>query len=469
MSTNDINRRDFMKLTSMGVSASALSSFLNSAEAAEYVPKLHHKAKAKSVIFLYMSGGVSHVDSFDPKPLLTKMHGKPMPMKVKKTQFDHNGHILASPWKSKHYGKSGIEMTNLFPNIANMADDLAVVRSMTAKFSEHAEGNFFMHTGFPFLGNPSAGAWVSYGCGSQNKNLPSYVVLKSKNSGIPHGGVSIFGNGFLPAIHQGSIFNIRSGYQAVPNIKPWMQDKKQRKMLGLIKNLDQRFSKKIAYEEAIVSSVKNSQTAYAMQESVPELTDVSKESQATRDLYGVDDKNEHKSQYAKQCLMARRLVERGVRFVELNCCKTSKFGNDGAPWDQHSDLEFGHQKMADHVDQPIAALLQDLKQRGMLDETLVVFATEFGRTPFTQGATGRDHHPYGFSMWMAGGGTKGGTVYGATDELGYYASEKVSTVYDMWATILHQLGLNHERLTYRHSGRDMRLTDVHGEVWHDIL
>jgi hypothetical protein len=433
MSTNLINRRDFLKISSMGVSASALSSMINSAEAAGYTPPmLHHKAKAKSVIFLYMSGGVSHVDSFDPKPLLNKMHGKPMPVEVKRTQFDNNGNIFQSPWKSQHDGKSGIEMTNLFPKIAEMADDLAIVRSMTAKFSEHAQGNFFMHSGFPFLGYPSAGAWVSYGTGTLNKNLPSYVVLKSKNAGIPHGGVSIFGNAYLPAIHQGSIFNI-SDKQAVPNIKPWMLDEKQTKMLHLVQKMDRRFSKKIAYEEAIVSSVKNAQTAYAMKESVPTLTDISEESQATLDMYGVNDKNTDKAEYAKQCLMARRLVENGVRFVELSCCKAGGVGGGGSanPWDQHSSLEKGHKSMAEHVDQPIAALLQDLKRRGMLDDTLVVFTGEFGRTPFSQGSNGRDHNPYGFSMWMAGGGVKGGTVYGATDELGYYAVDKVSTIYDM--------------------------------------
>ena len=469
MSTN-FNRRDFMKLTSMGVSASALSGMINSAEAAEYKPKFHHKAKAKSVIFLYMSGGVSHVDSFDPKPLLKKMHGKPMPTKVEKTQFDNNGNIFQSPWESKKYGQSGIELTNLFPKINEKIDDIAVVRSMTAKFSEHAQGNFFMHTGFPFLGYPSAGAWVSYGCGSMNKNLPSYVVLKTKNAGIPHGGVSVFGNAFLPAVHQGSIFNI-SGDRAVPNIKPWMQNKQQTEMLSLVKNLDQRFSKKIAYEEAIVSSVKNTETAYEMQESVPELTDISKESQATLDAYGVNDQDKNKSEYAKQCLMARRLVERGVRFVELSCCRAAGAGGGGAanPWDQHGNLPKGHKQMADHVDQPIAALLTDLKERGLLDETLVVFTGEFGRTPFSQGSNGRDHNPYGFSLWMAGGGVKGGTVYGATDELGYYAVDKVATVYDLWATVLHQLGINHEKLTYRFSGRDIRLTDVHGHVWDEIL
>ena len=465
MSTN-VNRRDFMKLTSMGVSATALSSMINSAEAAEYIPKFHHKAKAKSVILLYMSGGVSHVDSMDPKPLLKKMHGKPMPVKVQKTQFDNNGNIFKSPWESKKYGKSGIELTNLFPKINDKIDDIAVVRSMTAKFSEHAQGNFFMHTGFPFLGYPSAGAWVSYGAGTMNKNLPSYVVLKTKNAGIMHGGVSIYGNAFLPAIHQGSIFEI-SGDQAVPNIQAWMQDKQQKEMLSLVKKLDQRFSKKIAYEEAIVSSVKNTETAYQMQASVPELTDISKESEATKDLYSINEKDQNLAQYGKQCLMARRLVERGVRFVELSCCKAA--GGFANPWDQHDNLPDGHAKMAHHVDQPIAALLTDLKERGLLDETLVVFTGEFGRTPFSQGSIGRDHNPYGFSLWMAGGGVKGGTVYGATDELGYYAVDKISTVYDLWATVLHQLGIDHEKLTYRFSGRDIRLTDVHGHVWHDIL
>ena len=469
MYTSSQNRRDFLKLTSKGVSGLALSSLLNgnTARAAEITR--HHKPKAKSVILLYMSGGVSHVDSFDPKPLLNKLHGKPMPVTLERTQFDANGDIMASPWESKPYGESGLEMTNMFPKIAECADDLAICRSMTAKFSEHAQANFFMHSGFPFLGYPSVGSWVTYGLGSVNQNLPGYVVLQSQRAKTPHGGVSMFGNAFLPATTQGSIFNI-SNDQAVPHINPAMLKVEQRRALDFIGKLDRGFADRIAAKDAVIASIKNAETAYLMQEAVPELTDISKESDATKVMYGVHSKNEHKAEYARQCLMARRLVERGVRFVELSCASVGiGAGGAGNPWDQHGDLKKGHGAMAEQVDGPIAALLADLKQRGLLDETLVVFTGEFGRTPFSQGSNGRDHDPFGFSLWMAGGGMKGGTVHGSTDEFGYKALEDVSTVYDLWATVLHQLGIDHEKLTYRWSGRDLRLTDVHGHVWKDLI
>ena len=456
MSTSTHNRREFFKLTSKGVSGLALSSMLNNNSLAATKPKLHHGAKAKSVILLYMSGGVSHVDSFDPKPLLKKLHGKPMPVALERTQFDANGNIMASPWESKRYGESGLELTNMFPEIAERADDLAICRSMTAKFSEHAQANFFMHSGFPFLGYPSAGSWVNYGCGTENPNLPGYVVLQSKRASTP-------------ATTQGSIFNI-SNDQAVPHINPAMLKSEQRRALDFIGKLDRGFADRVAAKDAVISSVKNAETAFLMQEAVPELTDISDESDATKEMYGVNSKNEHKAEYARQCLMARRLVERGVRFVELSCCNVGiGAGGGGNPWDQHGDLKRGHGAMAEQVDGPIAALLADLKARGLLEETLIVFTGEFGRTPFSQGSNGRDHDPFGFSLWMAGGGMKGGTAYGSTDEFGYKAMENVATVYDLWATVLHQLGIDHEKLTYRWSGRDLRLTDVHGHVWKDLI
>lgn len=469
MSTNEHNRREFLRLTSAGVSATMLSSLINSTSAAAIPkPTVHHAAKAKSVILCYMSGGVSHVDSFDPKPLLKKLNGKPMPGKIERTQFDAVGSILDTFWRTGRYGESGIEMTNLFPHIAQQADDLAIVRSMTADFSEHAQGNFFMHCGFPFLGYPSAGSWVAYGLGTQNKNLPPYVVLRTKTAGVPHGGVSIWGNGFLPAMTGGSIFNL-SDKNAVPDITPRIARQEQRRSLDLIKRLDRGFADRVAAEQAVMDSVRNTETAFEMQQAVPELTDISDEPQAMLDLYGVNDPNGAMAQYAKQCLMARRLVERGTRFVELSCAAGGGGAGGAAnPWDQHGAIEKGHGFMARQVDQPIAALIKDLKQRGMLEETLIVFTGEFGRTPFAQG-NGRDHNPYGFSLWLAGGGVEGGTTYGATDEFGYHATEGVSTVYDLWATVLHQLGIDHEQLTFRYSGRDVRLTDVHGNIWHDIL
>ena len=464
------SRREFLKLTSAGVSALALSSLVNDVHAqARPTPRLHHAPKAKSVIFLYMSGGVSHVDSFDPKPLLKERHGKPMPVTVERTQFDANGNIMASPWEIGRYGDSGLELTNMFPKIAQQADELSIVRSMTAKFSEHAQGNFFMHSGFPFLGYPSAGAWVTYGCGSGNPNLPGYVVLQSRRASTPHGGVSIFGNAFLPATTRGSIFNI-SNEQAVPHTTPRMLKREQRRALDLVGQLDRGFADRVAAKDAVIASIKNAETAFLMQEAVPEVSDLRSESDATKRLYGVDSDNAHKAEYARQCLMARRLVERGVRFVELSCCSHGIGGGGGGnPWDQHGDLQRGHAAMAEQVDSPIAALLVDLKDRGLLESTLVVFTGEFGRTPFSQGSNGRDHNPYGFSLWLAGGGMKGGATLGATDELGYKAVDNVATVYDLWATVLHQLGIDHERLTFRWGGRDLRLTDVHGRVWNELV
>lgn len=464
MFINPLDRRSFLELGFGSLGGLAISSIAN----AENNIQPHHKAKAKSVILCYMSGGVSHVDSFDPKPMLYKMHGKPMPVKVQKTQFDNNGNIFQSPWKAKKWGQSGLEMTELFPHIAACADDLAIVRSMTAKFSEHAQGNFFMHTGFPFLGYPSAGSWINYGLGSVNKNLPGYVVLKNR-SGILHGGVSNYGNGFLPATTQGSFFNLDQK-TAVDHIAPRRPVDQQRQNLNLMSQLDEGFASRIARSRQVKSAISNYETAFKMQAEVPRITDISQEPEHIKNLYGMNSKNKLTANYAHQAIMARRLVEQGVRFVELTCA-TAGIGAGGAanPWDQHGDLEKGHGAMAEQVDQPIAGLIKDLKQRGLLDSTLILFTGEFGRTPFSQGSNGRDHNPYGFSLWMAGGGIKGGTVYGATDELGYYATEKKATVYDLWATVLHQLGMDHEKLTYRYSGRDIRLTDVHGEVWHDVL
>ncbi len=474
MSTSPFSRRDFIRLTSKGVGGLALSSLVNSVSAkTAYQPTLHHTAKAKSVIFLYMSGGVSHIDSFDPKPLLRELHGQPMPMEVERTQFDDVGNILGSFWDSQRYGQSGIEMTNLFPHIAAQADDLAIVRGLTAKFSEHAQGNFFMHTGFPFLGYPSAGSWINYGLVTENPNLPGFIVLQSEKSKTPHGGVSLFGNAFLPATTQGSIFNI-SGDRAVPNIQPAMLKNEQRTALDVIKSLDLGFSERIATKDAIQSSIANAETAFLMQEAVPELTDISQETTATLEMYGVNDTVSHKDEYARQCLMARRLVERGVRFVELSCCSHGIGGGGGGnPWDQHGNIEEGHGTMAAQVDKPIAALIKDLKDRGLLDQTLLVFTGEFGRNPFSQASfstdIGRDHNPQGFSAWLCGGGVKGGTVYGATDEFGYHAIDGISNIYELWATVLHLLGVDHDQLTFQYGGRNLRLTDVHGKVWNEII
>ncbi len=467
------NRRHFLARNSSGFGLAALAGFLGNQYAAagdslRAHPARRLPARAKNVILCYMSGGVSHVDSFDPKPMLNKLHGKSMPVEVERTQFNNNGQVFGSPFKFTPSGESGLPISELFPQIATCADDLAIVRSMTTSVNEHAQGNFAMHTGFPFLGHPSAGAWISYGLGSANENLPSYVVLQSGGAVPPHGGVGLFSSGFLPGEHQASIL-AADKEEAIRNIRPQLERAEQKRQLDFVASLDKRFASQ-AQSDHVEAAIKNYETAFKMQTAVPELCDISGESEETLDSYGINDSEPRKAAYARQALLARKLVEKGVRFVELSCL-TQSIGAGGAanPWDQHGDLERGHRAMAYQVDQPIAALIKDLRQRGLLDETLIVFTGEFGRTPFSQGSNGRDHNPSGFSLWMAGGGIKGGTVYGATDELGYHAVESPCTIYDLWATVLHQLGIDHEQLTFRSGGRDFRLTDVLGNVIHDII
>jgi hypothetical protein len=467
---NPLSRRELLRRCSLGFGGIALSGLLSSPAFGASSPnaKPGPKAKAKNVIFCYMSGGVSHVDSFDPKPALRRLHGQSMPVPIQRTVFNDNGKVMGSPWQSKHYGKSGLEMTNLFPRIADCADDLTIVRSMTSKVSEHAQGNYFFHTGFPFMGHPSAGAWLTYGLGSANQNLPGFVVLQSGGAVVPHGGVGLYSNGYLPGQHQASILKA-DGTLALANIKPGEADAAQRRRLGFIQEVDQAFAE-TTREPQVEAAIRNYETAYRMQAAVPEVCDLNGETEATQQMYGLNSPDKLTASYARQALLARRLVERGVRFVELSCLSAG-IGAGGAanPWDQHGAIAKGHGAMAHQVDQPIAALLKDLKQRGLLESTIVIFSGEFGRTPFSQGSDGRDHNPYGFSLWVAGGGFKAGTAFGATDELGYYAVDQPLTVYDFWATILHQLGLDHEKLTYRFGGRDFRLTDVHGNVIEPIL
>jgi hypothetical protein len=332
---------------------------------------------------------------------------------------------------------------------------------MTSNFSEHTFANYFLHTGSGFQGRPSMGAWTTYGLGSEAENLPGYVVL---NGGlIPPGGLDCFGSGFLPASFQGSIF--RPEGEAVANIQPATGvPGRQERELELIAALDEATFETRGRHDAIESAIKNYELAYRMQSAVPELTDLSNETAATRRLYGLDDPNEGTRIYGTECLLARRLIERGVRFIELTC---PSVGHDR--WDQHSSLRAGHEDNARAVDRPIAALLIDLKQRGLLEETLVVWSGEFGRTPFAQGKDGRDHNPFGFSIWLAGGGVRGGTVYGETDQWGYRVVSGKAEIHDLHATMLHLLGVDHERSTFHFGGRDMRLTDVHGRVLHDIL
>jgi hypothetical protein len=431
-------------------------------------PQIPHFApRVKNVIFCFMSGGVSHVDTFDPKPRLKTDHGKPMPVPVKPTMFNANGNIMASPWEFAPRGESGMPISELFPNIARCADDLAVIRSMTSVGNEHAQANYFLHTGFSLAGHPSAGAWVSYGLGSENRNLPGYVVLAS--GGAPLGGINNFGNGYLPAVYQASLID-PTQKEPLSNIVPREPDGRQRRRLAFVTQADRQRIALRGGDDQLESAIRNYEVAYRMQTAVPELTDLAGETQVTRTLYGLDSPVKETLEYGRQCLLARRLVERGVRFIELTCLpRPAELGQIGNPWDQHGGLKTGHAEMAQQVDLPIAGLITDLKQRGLWEQTLLVWAGEFGRTPFAQGSDGRDHNPYGFSVWLAGGGVRGGTIYGATDDLGYHAVENVATVYDLWATVLHLVGVDHERLTYRHGGRDFRLTDVHGQVIDSIL
>jgi hypothetical protein len=461
------SRRELLARSSTGFGLAALNGLLQAE-----TPQAHRSRKiapkARSVIFCYMSGGVSHIDTFDPKPLLAKYASKPMPVAVKRTQFNNNGTVQPSHWAYKPRGQSGIEVSDMLPQLGGIADELCVIRSMTAKFSEHAQGNFFMHTGFPFLGNPSAGAWTSYGLGTESANLPGYVVLQSGDARTPHGGVGLFSNGFLPAQHQASIVQADEA-EAVANIRPRQPAGMQRRQLDFIGAMDRRFVS-TTRDPHVEAAISNYEMAWRMQSAVPELCDISGETEATKKLYGLDDPEPKTAAYARQCLLARRLVERGVRFIELSTLSYNLGGGNAAnPWDHHGAIKEGHCKMGHQIDQPLAALLTDLRARGLLDSTLVVWAGEFGRTPFAQGTNGRDHNPYGFSIWMAGGGVKGGHVYGATDDFGYNAVEQPCTVYDMWATVLHLMGVDHEQLTYRFSGRDLRLTDVHGNVLRDII
>ncbi len=466
-----LSRRDLLRQVSCGFGGVAAAALLHreAARAAStgVLPAVHHSARATSVIFLYMDGGVSQVDSFDPKPRLEQDAGKdPKTLfKVDATQFNNVGTVLPSPWKFQRYGQSGIPVSDLFPHIGSVVDELAIVRSMTSEFPEHTNANYFLHTGSGLQGRPSMGAWTTYGLGSENDDLPGYMVI---NGGlIPPGGLDNFTNGFLPATYQGSI--VKPTAVGLANVNPQERSPAhQVAKLDLARRLDRGFAERLATAgvapDALESAIANQELAYRMQTEVPNLLDITNETTETKRAYGLESDYRPTQIFGTECLLARRMVERGVRFVELTCPKVG-----GDRWDQHGNLKAGHENNARAVDQPIAALIRDLRARGLLDSTLVVWSGEFGRTPFAQGKDGRDHNPQAFSLWMAGGGVKGGTIVGATDDYGYRVVEKKFMIHDLHATMLHLLGIDHERLTYRFSGRDMRLTDVHGHVIRDVL
>jgi hypothetical protein len=429
-----------------------------------FAPKPSHFApRAKNVIFLFMDGGPSQIDTFDPKPRLNREHGKPFGDTIEPTQFNDNGATFGCPWKFRQYGEGGIPVSELFPHVAKCVDELAIVRSMVSNFSEHTTANYFLHTGSGLQGRPSMGAWATYGLGSECRDLPGFIVLNGGT--IPPGGLDNFNSGFLPATYQGSVF--RPNGTPVANIRPSEANERlQRNKLALLDRLDRRVVERTGSSDAIESAIANYETAFRMQAAVPKLVDLAGETAATKRMYGLEAEFVHTRTYGAACLLARRLVEQGVRFIELTC---PPVGDGADRWDQHSNLKSGHENNSRAVDQPIAALLMDLKQRGLLDTTLVVWAGEFGRTPFAQGSNGRDHNPFGFTVWLAGGGVKGGTIYGRTDDYGYKVVENKVEIHDLHATMLHLLGLDHKRTTFRFGGRDMRLTDVHGTVVRDIL
>ena len=447
------SRRAFLERAALGVGGLAFAALSGHA-------KPHHAAKAKRVIWLYMDGGISHLDTFDPKPKLNALHGKPFPMKIEATQFDSNGPCLKSPWKTRQHGQSGLWVSEMFPELAKHADDLCVIRSMTNEAAIHATANYWMHTGWGQMGRPSTGAWVNYALGTEADDLPGFVVL---NAGLlPTGGIDNFKSGFLPAAHGPTVFE--KSDPAVPNLQP-ADPKAQRKQLAAIADFDRSFSDRLGKPDPVEAGIKNYELAAKLQTGVPDLLDLSRETKETKALYGLDDPFEHTRTYGRQCLLARRMAERGVRFVSLTLPRVQ----GDTRWDAHGGLKQNHDLHAKMVDKPIAALLTDLKRTGLWDDVLVVFTTEFGRTPFSQGSDGRDHNQFGFTVWLAGGGTKGGVAYGATDEYGYKAVENKLVVHDFHATILHLLGLDHEKLTYRFGGRDYRLTDVHGRVVKELL
>jgi hypothetical protein len=466
-------RRDFLKRCGMGMGALALTNLMGQAGMlqADEVPgatgalapkKPHFPGKAKRVIHLFMNGGPSHVDTFDPKPSLTKMHGKPLPLDLKTER--KTGAAFMSPFKFQKYGKSGIEVSELFAKTAESIDDICVIRSTYADVPNHEPSLLLMNCGEPRLVRPSMGSWLTYGLGTENQNLPGFVVMCP--GGYPIQESQNWQAGFLPGIYQGTYIDSQHTdvQKLIEHIKNnFTSQAEQRQQLDLLMKINKEHEKKRAQDAQLESRIQSYELAYRMQMDATDAFDISKEPQNIRDMYG-------SGTQARQILIARRLLERGVRFVQL-------WHGAGQPWDNHDDIEVNHRRLAKECDQAIGALLKDLKQRGMLEDTLVIWGGEFGRTPTVELPTpgsnagkvnGRDHNHYGFTTWLAGGGVKGGYVHGATDEFGFAAVEKRMHIHDLHATLLHLLGFDHEKFTYRYAGRDFRLTDVHGHVVKEI-
>jgi len=456
-------RRDWLRGSSMGFGWLAFNGLLADRASAE----THHAPKARSVIFCFMDGGPSHVDTFDPKPMLKMREGQRIGQSAvsKKSQSAPNRVWLGSPWEFRQRGRSGLWVSELFPHLAGVADELCVVNSMVGELPLHGQSNLLLHTGRSLGQAPSFGSWVSYGLGSENRNLPGYIVLN--NDWVPNGGLENFGSSFLPASHQATA--MRAKGVPVDNILPRDAADVQRRKLALVTEQDAAFARLAPDPGRIEGAIANLETDFRMQAEVPALADISAEPESIRRLYGVDSKDEHQRYYATQAIRARRMVEAGVRFIEITC---PSFDGNNSPWDQHGMLKVNHEKNARVTEQSVAALIIDLKRRGLLDQTIILWAGEMGRTPHTPAVgpnCGRDHHVNGFTLFLAGGGFKAGSAFGQTDEFGNAAVVNPLTVHDIHATILHQLGLDHKRLTFRHGGRDQRLTDVHGEVVREIL
>jgi hypothetical protein len=423
----------------------------------------HFPARAKRAIFLFMKGGPSHVDTFDYKPRLQKDDGQELPFDKPRVQFAKTGKLLGSPWKFARYGQSGSYVSELFPNVAKHVDDLCFIHSMHGTNAAHGGALLKLHTGSDAFVRPSLGAWLSYGLGTENSDLPGFVTICPT---LAHGGVNNWGSAFLPAIYQGTPLgnaSMPSDQATVRYIKSasGVSREVQREQLDLLRELHQRNAQHGLVDEVLDSRIASMELAFRMQSEMPLAEDLSQETAGTHQMYGLNDPMT--ANFGRQCLLARRLIERGVRYVQVT------HSDAFVQWDQHSDLKKGHEKNSKEVDLPIAALLQDLKQRGLLDETLVIWSGEFGRTPVAEGTNGRDHNPEGFTAWFAGGGVKGGFHYGATDDYGYYAVDNKVHLHDFHATILALMGLDHERLTYRYAGRDFRLTDIHGKVAWDVF
>ena len=455
------SRREVLRRAGAGFGSLALAALLADESAAAgpradpLAPRVPHSpARARRVIFLFMPGGPSQVDTFDPKPRLYRDHGKPAP----KPYLGQTRKLLASPWKFRNHGESGLEVSELFPHVGAQVDQLCVIRSMVGDDVNHPGGCLLMNTGERVATRPSLGAWVTYGLGTENQNLPGFIAV---GPGPLIEGARQYGAAFLPAAYQGTF--VSDLKNPIRNLKNTLvSSQRQRRELDALRRLNEIHLSHSPDDSRLTARIESFELAFRMQSEAPDAFDLARETEATKRLYGID--QNATDVFGRQCLLARRLVERGVRFVQL-------YHTTGGfqPWDQHSDLKGGHAKNALSTDRPIAGLLQDLRARGLLEETLVIWGGEFGRTPAAEGTNGRDHHPYGFTMWLAGGGVRGGLAYGSTDEFGWDAVQDRVHVHDLHATILHLLGLDHEKLTYRHSGRDYRLTDVYGNVVKGVL